>query len=65
MKKFRILMGTLALAVVVATFFACNKEKTTQQRTQAVQQTADPNDLTLAEMIEAMSWEEGKAFFEN
>lgn len=65
MKKFRILMGTLALAVVVATFFACNKEKKTQQRTQAVQQTADPNDLTLAEMIEAMSWEEGKAFFEN
>jgi hypothetical protein len=51
--------------MVAATFFACNKEKTAQQETPAAQQTANPNDLTLAEMIEAVSWEDGKAFFEN
>lgn len=65
MKKFRILMGALALAMVAATVIACSKDKVTQQRTQTVQQTVYPNDLTLAEMIEAMSLEEGKAFFEN
>jgi len=51
MKKSRILMGALALAMVAATFFACNKEKTTQQETPAAQQTANPNDLTLAEIF--------------
>ena len=59
-------MGALALAVVAATVIACTKEKETQQETpEPQQQTANPNDLTLAEMIESLSWEEGKAFFEN
>lgn len=66
MKKHRILMGALALAMVAATVIACTKEKEQQQETpEPQQQTANPNDLTLAEMIEAISWEEGKAFFEN
>jgi hypothetical protein len=66
MKIFRIVMGATALAVVVATVIACNKEKTAQQEAQAPQhQMAGSNDLTLAEMIEAISWEDGKAFFEN
>ena len=66
MKKTRILMGALALAVVVATVIGCNKEKTMQQEPQTPkQQTTNPNDLTLAEMAAAMSWEEGRAFFEN
>ena len=59
-------MGALALAMVAATVIACTKEKETQQETpEPQQQTANPNDLTLAEMIESLSWEEGKAFFEN
>lgn len=59
-------MGALALAVVAATVIACTKEKETQQETpEPQQQTANPNDLTLAEMIESLSWVEGKAFFEN
>lgn len=59
-------MGALALAVVVATVIGCNKEKTMQQEPQTPkQQTTNPNDLTLAEMAAAMSWEEGRAFFEN
>ncbi len=66
MKKHRILMGALALAMVAATVIACTKEKEQQQETpEPQQQTANPNDLTLAEMIESLSWEEGKAFFEN
>lgn len=65
MKNAKIVMGALALAVVAATIIACSKEKTTQQETPATQQTAEPQDYTLAEMIEAMSWEDGKAFFEN
>ncbi len=65
MNKFRIVMGATALAMVAATFFACNKEKTAQQETTIEQQPQSPNDYTLAEMAEAMSWEEGKAFFEN
>ena len=66
MKKFRILMGAMVLAMVAATVIACTKEKETQQETpEPQQQTANPNDLTLAEMIESLSWEEGKAFFEN
>lgn len=58
-------MGAMALAMVAATFFACNKEKTAQQETTIEQQPQSPNDYTLAEMAEAMSWEDGKAFFEN
>ena len=44
---------------------ACSKEKTAQQETPLEQQPKNPNDYTLAEMIEALSWEDGKAFFEN
>ena len=65
MNKFRISLGAMALAMVAATFFACNKEKTAQQETTIEQQPQSPNDYTLAEMAEAMSWEDGKAFFEN
>lgn len=65
MNKFRISLGAMALAMVAATFFACNKEKTAQQETTIEQHPQSPNDYTLAEMAEAMSWEEGKAFFEN
>jgi len=65
MKNAKIVMGALALAVVAATIIACNKEKTTQQESQASQKVTSPNDLTLAEMKEALGWEEGKAFFEN
>ena len=65
MNKFKIILGVTALAMVAATFFACNKEKTAQQETTIEQQPQSPNDYTLAEMAEAMSWEEGKAFFEN
>ncbi len=63
MKKTRITLGALALAMVAATAIACNKEK--QQETPTQQQTTNPNDLTLEEMKEALSWEDGKAFFEN
>ena len=65
MKKFRIALGATALAVAAVAIIACSKEKTEQQETTTLQQTVDPNDLTLAEMAEAMSWEDGKAFFEN
>ena len=52
--------------MVAATVIACTKEKEQQQETpEPQQQTANPNDLTLAEMIESLSWEDGKAFFEN
>lgn len=65
MKKLKITMGATALAMVAVAIVACSKEKETQQETPAAQQTAEPQDYTLAEMIEAMSWEDGKAFFEN
>ena len=65
MKNSRIPMGAMVLALAAVAIIACSKEKTAQQETPAVQQTADPNDLTLAEMADAMSWEDGKAFFEN
>lgn len=65
MNKFKIALGAMALTVAAVAIIACSKEKTAQQETPAVQQTADPNDLTLAEMADAMSWEDGKAFFEN
>lgn len=65
MKKHRILMGALALAMAAVAIVACSKEKTAQQETPLEQQPKNPNDYTLAEMIEALSWEDGKAFFEN
>ena len=65
MNRFKITMGAAALAVAAVAIVACNKEKTAQQETTVEQQPKNPNDYTLAEMAEAMSWEEGKAFFEN
>lgn len=65
MNKLRITMGATALAVAAVAIVACSKEKAAQQETPTAQQTSEPQDYTLAEMIEAMSWEEGKAFFEN
>lgn len=65
MKKLKLTLGALTLAMVATTFFACSKEKTAQQETPTAQQTDEPQDYTLAEMIEALSWEDGKAFFEN
>ena len=65
MNKLRITMRATALAMAAVAIVACSKEKTEQQETTTLQQTVAPNDLTLAEMAEAMSWEEGKAFFEN
>ena len=65
MNKFRIVLGATALTMAAVAIIACSKEKTEQQETTTLQQTVDPNDLTLAEMAEAMSWEDGRAFFEN
>lgn len=65
MNKFRIALGAVALALAAVAIIACSKEKTAQQETQIGQQSKNLNDYTLAEMVEAMSWEEGKAFFEN
>lgn len=65
MKKSRIVLGATALALAAVAIVACNKEKASQQETTIEQQPQNPNDYTLAEMAEAMSWEEGKAFFEN
>ena len=65
MNKFKITLGATTLIMVAVAIVACSKEKEQQQQTPAVQQTAEPHDYTLAEMAEAMSWEEGKAFFEN
>ena len=65
MKKSRIVLGATALAVAAVAIVACSKEKASQQETAIEQQPQNPNDYTLAEMAEAMSWEEGKAFFEN
>lgn len=65
MKKNKITMGAMALAVASVAIIACSKDNTAQQETPAAQQTTEPQDYTLAEMIEAMSWEDGKAFFEN
>lgn len=59
-------MGALALAVVAAAVVGCKKENEKQtEAPAAVQQADEPHDYTLAEMIEAMTEEEGKAFFEN
>lgn len=65
MNKFRITLGATALALAAVAIVACSKEKTAQQETTIEQQLKSPNDYTLAEMAEAMSWEDGKAFFEN
>lgn len=65
MNKFKIILGAAALAMAAVVIVACSKEKTAQQETPAAQQTAEPQDYTLAEMAASMSWEEGKAFFEN
>ena len=54
-----------ALAVAAVAIVACSKEKTAQQETTIEQQPKNPNDYTLAEMVEAMRWEDVKAFFEN
>lgn len=65
MNKFRITLGATALTMAAVAIIACSKEKTAQQETITVQQPAESRDYTLAEMAEALSWEEGKAFFEN
>ena len=65
MNKLRIALGAAALAMAAVAIVACSKEKTAQQKTTTIQQPAESRDYTLAEMAEAMSWEEGKAFFEN
>ena len=65
MNKLKITLGATALTVAAVAILACSKENTAQQETPTAQQTAEPKDYTLAEMAEAMSWEEGKAFFEN
>ena len=64
MNKLIITMGATTLAVAAVAIVACSKEKTAQQEMPAAQQTVEPQDYTLAEMAEAMSWEDGKAFFE-
>ena len=65
MNKFKIILGAAALAMAAVVIVACSKEKTAQQEMSFEQQPKNPNDYPLAEMAEAMSWEEGKAFFEN
>lgn len=65
MKKSKIAMGVTALAMAAVAIVACSKEKTAQNETTTEQQPKNPNDYTLAEMVEAISWEDGKAFFEN
>ncbi len=64
MKKFRIALGAMAIPVAAVAIIACSKEKTAQQET-TTQQPTESRNYTLAEMAEALSWEEGKAFFEN
>jgi len=64
MNKLRIALGATALAVAAVAIVACSKEQSAQPET-TTQQSAESRDYTLAEMAEAMSWEEGKAFFEN
>ena len=64
MNKLRITLGATALVVVAVAIVACSKEKTAQQET-TTQQPTESRNYTLAEMAEAMSWEDGKAFFEN
>jgi hypothetical protein len=63
--KLNVFMGAVALILAAVAIIACSKEKTAQQETDIFQQAENSHNLTLAEMIEAMSWEEGRAFFEN
>lgn len=65
MNKLKITLGATVLALAAVAIVACSKEKTAQQETPLEQQPKNPNDYTLAEMAEAMSWEEGRAFFQN
>ena len=65
MNKLRITLVATALAVAAVAIVACSKEKSAQPETSIEQHPKDPNDYTLAEMVEAISWEVGKAFFEN
>lgn len=65
MNKLKITLGAVALTMAAVAIVACSKEKTAQQETSTTQQSVDTKDYTLSEMAEAMSWEEGKAFFEN
>lgn len=62
MNKFKIALGATALTMAAVAIIACSKEKTAQQET-ITQQPDESRDYTLAEMAEAMSWEDGKAFF--
>lgn len=65
MNKFKIKIGAVAFALISVAIVACNKEKTEQLGTSEDQLPAYARDYTLAEMKETLSWEEGKAFFEN
>lgn len=65
MNKFKIALGATALVVVAVAIIACNKEKTAQEETTTIQQSTESRDYTLAEMAEAMGWEEGKDFIKN
>lgn len=65
MSKFRILLGAAALAIAAVAIVACSKEKAAQQETSTAQQSVNEKAYTLAEMAEAMSWEEDKALLEN
>lgn len=63
--KFKITLEALTLIVAAVAIIACNKEKETQQQKPTIQKTRDPNDFTLASMAEAISWKQGKAFFDS
>lgn len=63
--KLNVFMGAMALILAAVAIIACTKEKTAQQDTTNAQQTADVRNYTFAEMVDALSWEEGKAFFQN
>jgi len=64
-KRFKIALSATVFTLAAVAIFACSKENTAQQEMPVAQQTAESKDYTLAEMIEAISWEDGKAFFEN
>ena len=65
MNKFKITRGVIALAVATVAIVACSKEKTPQKETTTTLQPVESRDYTLAELAEALSWEDGKAFLEN
>lgn len=64
MNKFKIVLGATALTVAAVAIIACSKEKAVLQEITTTQQPVESKDYTLAEMIESLSWEEGKAFLE-